>query len=777
MNDCRLNIYYLVLTKYKFYLDFFMVSEAMDEFNIDLYIFMVSETMDEVNEGPISIHNDGLANHHDLCSSSASDISYSQVVTNSHSDTKFIGEEVAIPINEQSYLQRQSFISNEQSYLQRKTLINSEVRECFGGHEYYKYLSHNHSLYSISENTIVILGDTGASSCMFPMKDVFRTLEYYPLPQPRVFFGDRRSVPMFGYGSTSISDIAYYVPDLKIGVIAISYYDDKGLTTTIKNGKMRVYNEYNNDETLLLFTKRNKLYTLDENYVKILYNTQDINTINDVDIINDSIYSFNMNDNIQNNELLFQLKNARYKSGFRNILKQLHDRLGHPSESIIKIAIRDGLVNTKIKYSQVKDITLPLCTNCMFGRMKAIPSNPMTNTEYDIFEKVGFDFKYVPIKSRRGNRGFFLFYCKKSRWYYIHPVSKKKYILNAIKGFYLYHRDKIEREVIVNGIKSIVYITKFFQCDSEIINIQNEVAEFINGRGARFSNSAPYKHSTNGLIESPMGILNDKARINQSVYECALNLWDYNFTTTVYLLNHTPSMSNPGHKSPLEMVYDIKPNWDALIPYGCPGIYHVTKEERQVNKLFAYKGRICRYMGMRIDGSGYDVLDIQSNCVIPRQDVVFDSTLLKEYFKEDFKFDDTDLSDCIDNDGNYIKPINQHNEKKRKLSNNRELKNLLSNIKNEPNEFLKYNTNEDDVPPIIYYDSDDDDDNNYNHSNSKINFKTENYNYTHFSSSNIEKENLNITDTLLQNTLHFFLKIKEYSVLIIMMIGIIMKIK
>ena len=561
------------------------------------------------------------------------------------------------------------------------------------------------------------------------MKDVFRTLEYYPLPQPRVFFGDRRSVPMFGYGSTSISDIAYYVPDLKIGVIAISYYDDKGLTTTIKNGKMRVYNEYNNDETLLLFTKRNKLYTLDENYVKILYNTQDINTINDIDIINDSIYSFNMNENIQNNELLFQLKNARYKSGFGNILKLLHDRLGHPSESIIKIAIRDGLVNTKIKYSQVKDITLPLCTNCMFGRMKAIPSNPMTNTEYDIFEKVGFDFKYVPIKSRRGNRGFFLFYCKKSRWYYIHPVSKKKYILNAIKGFYLYHRNKIEREVIVNGIKSIVYITKFFQCDSEIINIQNEVAEFINGRGARFSNSAPYKHSTNGLIESPMGILNDKARINQSVYECALNLWDYNFTTTVYLLNHTPSMSNPGHKSPLEMVYDIKPNWDALIPYGCPGIYHVTKEERQVNKLFAYKGRICRYMGMTIDGSGYDVLDIQSNCVIPRQDVVFDSTLLKEYFKEDFKFDDTDLSDCIDNDGNYIKPINKHNEKKRKLSNNRELKNLLSNIKNESNEFLKYNTNEDDVPPIIYYDSDDDDDyNNYNHSNSKINFKTENYN-------------------------------------------------
>ena len=113
--------------------------------------------------------------------------------------------------------------------------------------------------------------------------------------------------------------------------------------------------------------------------------------------------------------------------------------------------------------------------------MKAIPSNKMEYKHYEVFEKVAFDWKYSPIRSRRGYNGFFLFYCKRSRWYFIYFSPRKKYVLSAIKSFYLYHRTIIEKEILLDGNKKrISYITKLFQCDSEVINIQNQVIDYIN---------------------------------------------------------------------------------------------------------------------------------------------------------------------------------------------------------------------------------------------------------------------------------------------------------
>ena len=101
---------------------------------------------------------------------------------------------------------------------------------------------------------------------------------YYSIPQPRVYFGDKRSVPIIGYGSTVVAEKAYYVPELKIGVVAISYYDEMGLMTTICNGKMRIFDPSNVHESILLFTRKNKLYILDELYVELLYSKQNMNT-------------------------------------------------------------------------------------------------------------------------------------------------------------------------------------------------------------------------------------------------------------------------------------------------------------------------------------------------------------------------------------------------------------------------------------------------------------------------------------------------------------------
>ena len=150
---------------------------------------MLSEYMDSMNEMSISNDDVGLANQQSHCANSTRDINEQNVI-NSHSNIKSIGSGFIHPINEQFQLQRQSQLQ-----------VQNNFDEIYIGDEYNKYLSQNHLFMSVSEKSpVVILGDTGASSCMFPMEEVFINMIYYSTPQPRVYFGDKRSVPIIGYG-------------------------------------------------------------------------------------------------------------------------------------------------------------------------------------------------------------------------------------------------------------------------------------------------------------------------------------------------------------------------------------------------------------------------------------------------------------------------------------------------------------------------------------------------------------------------------------------------
>jgi IS30 family transposase len=47
-----------------------------------------------------------------------------------------------------------------------------------------------------------------------------------------------------------------------------------------------------------------------------------------------------------------------------------------------------------------------------------------------------------------------------------------------------------------------------------------------------------------------------------------LKLWDEAFTTVVYLINRTPSKI-VGYETPLERLFQTKPNYLALCIFGC----------------------------------------------------------------------------------------------------------------------------------------------------------------------------------------------------------------
>lgn len=66
-----------------------------------------------------------------------------------------------------------------------------------------------------------------------------------------------------------------------------------------------------------------------------------------------------------------------------------------------------------------------------------------------------------------------------------------------------------------------------------------------------------------------------------------------------------------------------------LIPFCCPGLYHVTKDERKDNHLEP-KARLCRFLGYDDSSKSAIVHDIGSNKIVKRHDCIFDQRLVQK---------------------------------------------------------------------------------------------------------------------------------------------------
>jgi hypothetical protein len=86
-----------------------------------------------------------------------------------------------------------------------------------------------------------------------------------------------------------------------------------------------------------------------------------------------------------------------------NILEQLHHKYGHMSAGAIKRALKDKMIiHDNITYKDIKDLKLPICWQCLQGRMTASSKGSLSNRNYEIFEKIAVDYEDCSIKSKRG---------------------------------------------------------------------------------------------------------------------------------------------------------------------------------------------------------------------------------------------------------------------------------------------------------------------------------------------------------------------------------------
>lgn len=116
---------------------------------------------------------------------------------------------------------------------------------------------------------IKMIVDSGATSNFNPYADIF--VDYENI-QSKALLGDQsKSLDILGKGNLDVIGETYHVPSLTYGLISVADMDLKGYVTIFGGGKCTVINKHG--ITILTATLKNKLYFLDDIYVRILCST------------------------------------------------------------------------------------------------------------------------------------------------------------------------------------------------------------------------------------------------------------------------------------------------------------------------------------------------------------------------------------------------------------------------------------------------------------------------------------------------------------------------
>ena len=102
-----------------------------------------------------------------------------------------------------------------------------------------------------------------------------------------------------------------------------------------------------------------------------------------------------------------------------------------------------------------------------------------------------------------------------------------------------------------------------------------------------------------------------------------LKFWDEAFQTAVYLINRVPSKTI-GHATPLERLFNQKPDYSSMRVFGCACWPHL----RPYNKhKLEFRSKRCVFLGYSTLHKGYKCLDVSTGRVYISRDVIFDENI------------------------------------------------------------------------------------------------------------------------------------------------------
>lgn len=107
--------------------------------------------------------------------------------------------------------------------------------------------------------------------------------------------------------------------------------------------------------------------------------------------------------------------------------------------------------------------------------------------------------------------------------------------------------------------------------------------------------------------------------------------WAEAVAIAAYLRNGTTTSASENQLTPYEKWYEHKPDISHIRVFGCAAYSHVPSMERR--KLDKKAQKLC-FIGFSKNPKGYRLIDVSTEKVVTRRDVVFNETDFRFFIRE-----------------------------------------------------------------------------------------------------------------------------------------------
>lgn len=155
---------------------------------------------------------------------------------------------------------------------------------------------------------------------------------------------------------------------------------------------------------------------------------------------------------------------------------------------------------------------------------------------------------------------------------------------------------------------------------------------FLEQCGITLRHCCPYAHKQNSLVERKHRHIIETVLTLLSQSSLPLKYWDETVCSASFLINRllSPVLS---HKSPIEMLFNVQPDYAFLKVFGC----NCFPNMRPFNwHKFSFRTIPCTFVGYNPKHKGYKCLTDSRKIIISR-DVLFYEHLFPFFAKSNFK--------------------------------------------------------------------------------------------------------------------------------------------
>lgn len=297
-----------------------------------------------------------------------------------------------------------------------------------------------------------------------------------------------------------------------------------------------------------------------------------------------------------------------------------HRRLGHISGKYLKLLVSnaEGIA----KNLNFNDDDFRQCETCIKARSTELGHNTVRKKAQRRFEIVATDILGPFVTTPTGEKFVVVFLDTFSNYVTVNVIKKKS---DVAACFARYHK-KVEAMFPNEPLHLL-------RSDCAKEYLEGDFRAYCDAAGITIEQSSPYAPQLNGAAERMNRTLTEKMR--SLLFDAGLEakFWPKAIETAAYLINRSPSRTNPENKTPYEIWHGSKPNLKNLKVFGAVAFRHVPEEVRhqmvtsQRRRGNIFDAKICPRAEKRIligyTNTGYNVLDPSTEKVVSSCDVRF----------------------------------------------------------------------------------------------------------------------------------------------------------